>query len=405
MRIRFFSSVTLQAAATIFVIAAATLIFFHFGVSPDFNPGLKKSGKTLQTAPLPAGTWRFIVSGDSRNCGDVVMPSIAADSARFAPSFYWHLGDLRAIYKTDEDMEAVSAKNGQILACGDYYRRAWPDFIENQIAPFAGTPFYVGIGNHETILPKDEAQFTQQFSAWLSTPTLNAQRQQDEDKDPASPRPYYHWIQGGVDFIYLDNAKNSSFSEDQLAWFDRIIAKDQANNSVLSFMVGMHEALPDSIASSHAMCDKPNNDSEGKKSCESGRHVYQALLALQRKKPVYVLASHSHFYMTGVFDNHPPDERLPGWIVGTAGAVRYKLPPNPPATAKTDVYGYLLGTVDRDGKIQFEFQQIKETEVPEQVRQHYPPWLVPWCFAHNSQNIDPIAEETTHLCTPAASSQ
>jgi len=49
--------------------------------------------------PLPQDSWRFIVSGDSRNCGDIVVPAIAAQSSLFTPSFYWHLGDLRAIYK------------------------------------------------------------------------------------------------------------------------------------------------------------------------------------------------------------------------------------------------------------------------------------------------------------------
>jgi len=351
-------------------------------------------------APPTPGTWRFIVSGDSRNCGDVVMPSIAAHSARYSPSFYWHLGDLRAIYKIDEDMEAAAARNGQILTCGDYHRRAWPDFIENQIGPFASTPFYVGIGNHEVIPPKDETQFTLQFSEWLRSSPLNSQRQQDGEKDPSTPKPYYHWIQGGVDFIYLDNASNT-FSKEQLDWLDRTLSKAQSNDSVLSVVVGMHEALPDSTASSHAMCDDPKKKED---SCISGRHVYQALLGLQAKKPVYVLASHSHFYMTGVFDNHPPGQRLPGWIVGTAGAVRYKLPPNAPPDAKTNVYGYLLATVSREGKIQFDFQEIKEPDVPDDVRRRYPSWLVPWCFAHNSQDIDPQREETSHLCpAPKAS--
>ncbi len=358
----------------------------------------RAAGIISRPVPAAQGTWRFIVSGDSRNCGDVVMPSIAADSARYAPSFYWHLGDLRAIYKTDEDMEAASAKNGQILSCGAYHRRAWSDFIENQIAPFGGMPFYVGIGNHEVIPPKDETKFTVQFSEWLSSPVLNSQRQRDGEKDPAAPKPYYHWVQGGVDFIYLDNASNS-FSKEQLEWFDRISKRDETDNTVLSVVVGMHEALPDSIASTHAMCDDPRKVD----SCTSGKHVYRALLDLQGKKPVYVLASHSHFYMSGLFDNHPPDERLPGWIVGTAGAVRYRLPQNVPS-AKTDVYGYLLATANREGKIQFEFQEIKELGVPEEVRQRYPPWLVPWCFAHNSENIDPDAEETTHRCTPPTSS-
>ena len=30
--------------------------------------------------------------------------AIAAQSSLFTPSFYWHLGDLRAIYKIDEDI-------------------------------------------------------------------------------------------------------------------------------------------------------------------------------------------------------------------------------------------------------------------------------------------------------------
>jgi hypothetical protein len=354
-----------------------------------------------------SGEWRFIVSGDSRNCGDVIMPAIAADSRKFAPSFYWHLGDLRAIYKTDEDMEAASIKNGSILTCADYHRRAWPDFISNQIAPFAEIPFYVGIGNHEVIPPKDENQFVTEFSAWLSTPVLNEQRKADGDKDPTAPKSYYHWIDHGVDFIYLANA-NGDFSPQQIRWFDGVVTRAQTNDAVLSLVVGMHEALPDSISSNHAMCDKKTTDKKtndksknGKDSsagCDAGRHVYNTLLSIQKRKPVYVLASHSHFYMNGIFNNHPPEQRLPGWIVGTAGAVRYPLPLNSPAESATDVYGYLLGTVDKTGKINFEFQKLSESDVPESVRQRYPEWLVPWCFAHNSQNLNPLGEETTHHC-------
>jgi len=32
----------------------------------------------LISMPVSAQTWRFAVSGDSRNCGDIVMPAIAA---------------------------------------------------------------------------------------------------------------------------------------------------------------------------------------------------------------------------------------------------------------------------------------------------------------------------------------
>src|SRR6516164_2855326 len=96
-------------------------------------------------SPAPEGSWRFIVSGDSRNCGDVVMPAIAAHSKQFDPKFYWHLGDLRAIYGIDEDMAAAAETSGESLSCQSYHRRAWSDFVENQIAPFGDTPFYLGI--------------------------------------------------------------------------------------------------------------------------------------------------------------------------------------------------------------------------------------------------------------------
>src|SRR5271167_2751676 len=122
------------------------LLLVGSGVAQSAPAPSRTAEKTaVVVPPLPAGSWRFIVSGDSRNCGDVIMPAIAANSAQFAPSFYWHLGDLRAIYKMDEDMASETANHGQVLACDTYERRAWNDFVENQIAPFGSVPFYVGI--------------------------------------------------------------------------------------------------------------------------------------------------------------------------------------------------------------------------------------------------------------------
>src|SRR5580704_17996386 len=89
--------------------------------------------KTSKFIPAAEGTWRFIVSGDSRNCGDLVMPAIAAQGIeKYQPAFYWHLGDLRAIYKIDEDMAAASAHAGQHLGCEAYHKTAWQDFIDHQ---------------------------------------------------------------------------------------------------------------------------------------------------------------------------------------------------------------------------------------------------------------------------------
>jgi hypothetical protein len=121
------------------IIVAVCLIALVFRI-PHHRRVPKLSAIKVAPAPsptLPEGTWRFVVSGDSRNCGDVVMPTIAAHSAQFAPAFYWHLGDLRAIYKIDEDMAFAAAKNGEVLACENYERLAWADFITNQIASSA----------------------------------------------------------------------------------------------------------------------------------------------------------------------------------------------------------------------------------------------------------------------------
>lgn len=55
--------------------------------------------------------WRFAVSGDSRNCGDVVMPAIAKKAREDSASFYWHLGDFRAIYDFDQDFRQTHSNS------------------------------------------------------------------------------------------------------------------------------------------------------------------------------------------------------------------------------------------------------------------------------------------------------
>jgi hypothetical protein len=368
--------------------------------SSGAKSGTHPEDKSLKIASLPEGSWRFIVSGDSRNCGDVIMPAIAAHSVQFAPSFYWHLGDLRAIYKIDEDMAFAASNKGRELACDDYQKLAWNDFIENQITPFGHLPFYVGIGNHEVIPPKTEDEFKRQFADWFDQPTLRQQRL--KDKEPAQPETYYHWIQGGVDFIYLDNASNS-FSDDELTWLKHRLASAKTDTAVKSVVVGMHEALPDSLAKSHSMGDK----GESTPGTITGREAYADLKDFrdQSNKPVYVLASHSHFYMENIFDTPSltanQTRPLPGWIVGTAGAVRYALPDEARPTAMTDVYGYLLGTVANDGTIQFSFQAVHESDVPQTVRERYTNAMIPWCFAHNSQNRVPVPGDITPRCGSA----
>lgn len=397
------------------------LVICNAGNLSDVLEGKNQLVRSPKFVPLAEGTWRFIVSGDSRNCGDVVMPAIAAHSLeRYQPSFYWHLGDLRAIYKMDEDIVAAWEKAGQHLSCESYLKRAWPDFVEHQIVPFGTTRFYLGIGNHDVIPPKTAGEFGSQFEDWLLTPRRLMERQDKEGIASAQAGPckqiasqpylsattYYHWVRGAIDFIYLDNS-SGVFLSDQLNWFDCTLERTRNNSTIRTVVVGMHEALPSSLAGNHAMCDDAIKDPALKaESCESGKHVYELLVELQKTKKVYVLASHSHFYMHGIFQNQPPANRLDGWIVGTAGAVRYPLPPGTSIgpDARPDVYGYLLGTVQRDGTIDFTFQEVQESDIPKEVRQQYPEALISWCFANNSLNREPDSEENTNRCIPAASS-
>ena len=348
--------------------------------------------------PVPEGSWRFIVSGDSRNCGDIVVPAIAAQSSVYTPSFYWHLGDLRAIYKIDEDIAFSRASESAHITCETYHRIAWKDFVTNQIGAFGNLPVYVGIGNHEVIQPKTEEAFQREFADWLDQPMLR--RQRELDKEPAQPEPYYHWIQGGVDFIYLDNATDC-FSDQQMAWFRHRLAAAETDATIKSVVVGMHEALPGSFSKSHGMGDKPDEPL----SLKTGSEVYAALIEFRKTKPVYVLASHSHFFMENIYST--PElapkgvDPLPGWIVGTAGAVRYALPdprPAAPAKSQTDTYGYLLGTVLPGGKVQFSYQEISLADVPQYVRERYSANAVLWCFEHNSQNREPTAPDLTTKC-------
>jgi len=331
-----------------------------------------------------SASWTFAASGDSRNCGDVVMPAIAAGVAAHHAAFYWHLGDLRKIYDFDEDMQHEPEHIAKPMTIIQYEEIAWPDFIANQVSAFGSTPFFLGIGNHETIPPRTRELFVQQFADWLDKPDLREQRLKD---DPANHmlEPYYHWIDRSVDFINLDNASADQFDTAQMRWFEGVLRRDRGNADIRNVVVGMHEALPESISSGHSM----NESAQG---TESGRRVYNDLLKMQNDahKHVYILASHSHFYMANIFNTdywRSHGGVLPGWIVGTAGAVRYPLPPNykDADDAETNVYGYLLGAVQPDGQIRFTFEKLAPSDVPAAVTQRFMPNFVNWCFEQNSQ--------------------
>jgi hypothetical protein len=335
-------------------------------------------------AAPPPGAWKFAISGDSRNCGDIVMPAIAAGVRANGAEFYWHLGDFRAIYTFDEDMVPPAKLNlpSEPLFISDYLSAAWPDFIAHQLTPFRDLPIFLAMGNHETIPPATRDAWLIQFADWLESPPIHAQRLKDNPRDHQL-HAYYHWAKSNIDFISLDNASGDQFDAAQLTWFNSLLQRDELSPDIRTIVVGMHAALPGSIGHSHSMSDWPQGD-------KSGREVYQRLWHAQESahKRVYLLASHSHFFMQDVYETADwKDKVLPGWIIGTAGAVRYRIPPEAGAAqnAQTDVYGYLIASVAADGSISFEFKTLSVEDLAAANHGAYPDALIHWCYTENKQ--------------------
>lgn len=336
-------------------------------------------------APVTDGTWNFVVAGDSRNCGDVVMPAIAEAAKNHGAKFYWHLGDYRAVYTFDEDMAQAAMMSGTPLQVLPYLRGVFKDAIDNQIKAFEdrGVPTYLGLGNHETIWPLGRAAFVKAFSAYLDRTEIHDQRLKDDPND-TTVRTYFHVIRDGIDFITLDNATCDMFDDAQMAWLKKVLERDSSDPSIHTVIAGMHAALPDSRSCGHSMGNYPNQQA-------TGREVYKLLLALRdkNKKHVYVMASHSHFVMENVYDTEywrANGGVLNGWIVGTSGAVRYRLPEGvtPGPNVRTDVYGYLLATVSPNGSISFAFHELTSKDIPADVVKKYSKnFIENFCFAAN----------------------
>jgi len=332
-------------------------------------------------AQAPAPTWSFAVSGDSRNCGDFVMPAIGAKVKAEKDAFYWHLGDFRWIVSPDQDMEALQPP-GVHLSQSEYQQRAWDDFLAHQMAAFGSLPVLLARGNHEVVNPMTREGYIAKFSSFLSRPEILAQRKADgTSSEPV--QPWYHWARDGVDFITLDNASQDEFSSIQLRWLRSVLARDLAPQSgIRTIVAAMHESLPNSTSSNHAMDDW----ALGK---ETGEQVYTWLLGAQAAgKHVYILSSHSHYYSPNIYNTpywkQQSSNVVPGIIIGSAGAHRYKLPPEADKASKTNIYGYLQGAVHGDGTIDFGLHVLNESDLVQNKWPNAPLDAIHECFIHNS---------------------
>ncbi|HZT60575.1 MAG TPA: hypothetical protein VFA21_18365 [Pyrinomonadaceae bacterium] len=355
---------------------------------------LLASASALQAAAKSGAkekVWYFAVSGDSRDCGDLIVPKIAASieqaRSQTPAEFYWHLGDLRALYREDCDIllrrdptakcPPDANKGTDKYPFGLYLEEAWDDFIQNQITPFGRTPYVLGIGNHELInRPRD--YFVCKFGRWLDEEPIASQLRSDAKLGiPSVPGgTYYHFVKRGADFIYLDNADfDASFGDTQLAWLEKVLAADARDRKVKTIVVGMHAALPYSCGFRHAM-------DRSVRGVNTGLRAYDMFVRSQERdgKRVYVLASHSHFFAEDIYDTPMHKGHvLPGWIVGTAGAEQYRVRPTDRIR-----YGYMLVGVRDDGTISTEFKEVKR-EDPPRARDAADEAIADFCFNRNMQ--------------------
>jgi len=325
--------------------------------------------------------WTFAVSGDSRNCGDFVMPAMAARVKGEKDKFYWHLGDFRVMSKEpDQDMAAMQPA-GKTLTTDEYYRTAWDDFLKHQMASFTPLPVFLGRGNHDTHPPMTRDSYTQKFSAFLDRPEIAAARNADKT-DAAPVGPWYHWVENGVDFITLDNSTKDEFSDEQLHWLRAVLDQDVAPGSgIKAIVAGAHEALPHSTGSEHAMDDWEQGE-------RTGDMVYHWFYDAQAAgKHVYLIASHSHYYSPDIYNTsywkQHSSKVVPGMIIGSAGAHRYALPKTAKKGAKTMIYGYVQGTVHADGAIDFELKELSEQDLMNAKWPEAPTAAIHECYIHN----------------------
>lgn len=353
-----------------------------------FRPSLTQSLLAIfSVATLSAAaqstdpTWNFAVSGDSRNCGDFVMPAIATSVKAENDAFYWHLGDFRWTSNKDQDLVSMLPA-GKELSTEEYHRIEWDDFLTHQIASFGTFPVFIGRGNHENVPPMTRDGYIAKFETLLDRPEIAEQRKVD-GADAGPVGPWYHWTHGGVDFITLDNASKDEFSDAQLKWLRGLLDRDLAPGSgIKAIVAGMHEALPHSTGAEHAMDDWELGE-------RSGDLVYTWFYDAQAAgKFVYLIASHSHYYSPNIFNTpywkQHSNRVVPGLIIGLAGAHRYALPKTADKTAKSHIYGYMQGQVHADGQIDFKLRELSEDDLVKSRWPNAPLDAIHECVVNNA---------------------
>ncbi len=356
--------------------------------SPQAVARHQDPGKSAQAT---AG-FSFTVAGASADCGHLIMPAIAKAAHDEKAKFHWHLGDMRSVSKADVDFmfeRYFQTPDSTNPTLADYQELLMSSIKERQLEPFRvqGVPLMITLGGRDDRRPLSRLGFRVVLRDMYSQPLLSDQRRVDGQADNPKdiPSSYYHWRVKSVDFISLDNATDVAFDRKQLKWLDGVLLKDMVDSSVRTVVVGATAGLPHSAVPDQSMCLT-------KAGTSSGERVYKALAQLIKAgKRVYVLSSHAHYYRAGIYDTEywrDPQNGgvvIPGYVVGTAGAGRMMLAKDMESDtqARSGVYGYLKGTVNADGAINFSFHELDNKALQSIETQNFESGLAAYCLNDN----------------------
>jgi len=230
-------------------------------------------------SPVPPGTVRFIVGGDSRDDSSHVLPWAFREAKARGASAFLFLGDMELSPQLDA-----------------HFRR--------ELDILAPIPFYPVLGNHEVRVlgafnlgaEAAERSFRAHFLGNKETPIQSS----IDGKVVYSVN-----LPGYVHFVALDNVSRNGFGKDQLTWLAADLEQARSDSNVRHIFVGMHKPLAHNGVATHGMdSDGPDTEADSAAALELFQHARVEL----------ILASHVHQFIRFTQGG------IPSYITGGLGA-------------------------------------------------------------------------------------